>query len=111
MDIKLWAYKNWFHLLLTVTGKGHYGDVFLAKAHLIREGEPETLVIIKSLLSREEYHHQEFCREIEMFSKLNHEHIAKVLGVCCDMEPRFLITEYSDWVGDNCLININDNQV
>jgi len=56
------------------------------------------LVIIKSLLSREEYHHQEFCREIEMFSKLTHEHIAKVLGVCCDMEPRFLITEYSDWV-------------
>ncbi|KAK2149182.1 hypothetical protein LSH36_463g04014 [Paralvinella palmiformis] len=82
---------------LGMLGKGHYGDVFLAKAHLIREGEPETLVIIKSLLSREEYHHQEFCREIEMFSKLTHEHIAKVLGVCCDMEPRFLITEYSDW--------------
>ncbi len=37
-----------------IAGKGHYGDVFLAKAHGIREGQPETLVVVKSLLSRDE---------------------------------------------------------
>lgn len=75
-----------------------YGDVFLAKAHGIRDGEHETLVVVKSLLSRDEAHHFEFKREIDMFGKLNHENIVKLLGVCREMEPQFLITEYCEWV-------------
>lgn len=85
-------------LILPSPGKGHYGDVFLAKAHGIRDGEPETLVVVKSLLTRDESHHFEFRREMELFSKLSHENIVKLLGVCREMEPQFLITEYCEWV-------------
>jgi PTK7 protein tyrosine kinase 7 len=81
-----------------VAGKGHYGDVFLAKAHGIMDGEPETLVVVKSLLTRDEAHHFEFRREMDLFNKLNHEHVVKLLGVCREMEPQFLITEYCEWV-------------
>ena len=80
------------------SGKGMYGDVFLAKAHGIKDGEHETLVVVKSLLSRDEAHHFEFRREIDMFGKLNHDHLVKLLGVCREMEPQFLITEYAEWV-------------
>ncbi len=80
------------------SGKGHYGDVFLAKAHGIKDGEAETLVVVKSLLSRDEGHHFEFRREIDMFGRLNHEHVTRLLGVCRDMEPQFIITEYCEWV-------------
>ncbi|ELT99484.1 hypothetical protein CAPTEDRAFT_108481, partial [Capitella teleta] len=82
---------------LGMLGKGHYGDVFLAKAHGIKDGEPETLVVVKSLLTRDEAHHFEFRREMDLFSKLNHENIVKLLGVCREMEPQFLITEYCEW--------------
>ena len=81
-----------------LAGKGHYGDVFLAKAHNIREGEPETLVVVKSLLARDEHHHFSFRQEMEMLAKLKHEHVVKLLGVCKEMDPSFLITEYCDWV-------------
>lgn len=84
---------------IVVAGKGQYGDVFLAKAHHIRgESEPETLVVVKSLLTRDEFHHREFRREIDMFAKANHEHVVRLLGLCREMEPQFLITEYCEWV-------------
>ena len=85
---------------LGMLGKGFYGDVFLAKAHQIVTGEMETLVVVKSLLLRDEPSSYEFRREMDMFSKLNHDHVVKLLGVCRDMEPQFLITEYCEWVSD-----------
>ena len=33
-----------------------------------------------------------------MFGKMNHPNIVKLLGVCRDMEPQFMITEYCEWV-------------
>lgn len=98
------------------TGKGQYGDVFLAKAHGIRDGEAETLVAVKSLLTRDEHHLFEFRREMDMFYKLNHENITKLLGVCRDMEPHFLIIEYCDWVSiiecyAQCCMFILDNEL
>ena len=72
--------------------------MFLAKAHGIREGQLETLVVVKSLLTRDEHHLFNFRREIDMFNKLNHENIVKLLGVCREMEPQFIITEYCEWV-------------
>ena len=83
---------------LCYVGKGHYGDVFLARAHGIRDGEVETLVAVKSLLSPEESHQIEYRREIDLFARVNHENIIKLLGVCREMEPQFIITEYLDWV-------------
>ena len=83
---------------LGMLGKGFYGDVFLAKAQQIVAGEGETLVVVKSLLVRDEASHYEFRREMDMFSKMNHEHVIKLLGLCRDREPQFLISEYCEWV-------------
>jgi len=83
---------------LLFPGKGHYGDVFLAKAHGICDGEIETLVVVKSLLTRDEQYVGEFRREVDMLSKLSHTNIVRLLGICREMEPQFLITEYSEWV-------------
>ena len=71
--------------------------------HALRDGESDTLVVVKSLLSRDENHQFEFRRELDMFGKLNTEHVVKLLGVCRDTEPQLLITEYCEWV---CVIHL-----
>lgn len=78
-------------------GKGLFGDVFLAKARGIKDYEPETLVVVKSLLVKDEHLFFEFRQELDMYSKLDHPCIVKVLGVCKELEPQFVITEYCDW--------------
>ncbi|XP_067682833.1 inactive tyrosine-protein kinase 7-like [Haliotis asinina] len=82
---------------LGMIGKGQYGDVFLAKARGIRQTEIETLVVVKSLLMKDEHTFFNFRQEMDMYSKLDHPNIVRLLGVCRDMEPQFLITEYCDW--------------
>lgn len=83
---------------INFTGKGQFGDVFLAKARAIRAVEPETLVVVKSLLVKDEAISGDFRHEIEMYSKMEHPNIVKLLGVCMEAEPNFMITEYCDWV-------------
>lgn len=78
-------------------GNGVFGDIFLAKARDIRDVEPETLVVVKSLLMKDEHLFFEFRQEMEMYSKLDHPFIVKLLGVCRDLEPHFMIMEYCDW--------------
>ncbi|KAK3092980.1 hypothetical protein FSP39_009604 [Pinctada imbricata] len=82
---------------LGMLGTGMYGDVFLAKARGIRDVEPETLVVVKSLLTKDEHLFFEFRQEMDMYSKLDHPFVIKLLGVCREMEPQFMITEYCDW--------------
>uniref|UniRef100_A0A673IKD4 Inactive tyrosine-protein kinase 7-like n=1 Tax=Sinocyclocheilus rhinocerous TaxID=307959 RepID=A0A673IKD4_9TELE len=81
---------------ITSLGRGVFGEVFLAKARAIEEAEPETLVLVKSLESREETHRTEFRRELEMFSKLNHAHVVRLLGICRETQPHYMILEYVD---------------
>lgn len=82
---------------MMLLGRGEFGDVFLAKARGIREGDQETVVMVKALHSREEWAHADFKREMDMFHKLNHEGITRVLGVSRDVEPFLVIMEYTDW--------------
>lgn len=72
--------------------------MFLAKARGIRAGEIETQVVVKSLLSKEDPHYYEFQREMDMYARLDHNNVIKMLGVCREVEPQFYITEYCDWV-------------
>lgn len=81
-------------------GKGEYGEVFLAKAKGIDKSEPETVVLVKSLTTRDEQLQLEFRREFEMFSKMNHSHVVRLLGLCREVEPQYMITEYVDLVRD-----------
>uniref|UniRef100_A0AAY4DME1 Inactive tyrosine-protein kinase 7 n=1 Tax=Denticeps clupeoides TaxID=299321 RepID=A0AAY4DME1_9TELE len=83
---------------ITVLGKGEFGEVFLAKAKA-DEIEEETVVLVKSLQTRDEQLQQEFRREADMFAKLSHANIARLLGMCREAEPHYMILEYSD-MGD-----------
>jgi len=56
------------------------------------------LVLVKSLLSHHDVYQAEFYREVDLFSRANHEHLCRLLGVCREMDPLFLITEYCEWV-------------
>ncbi|XP_025105035.1 inactive tyrosine-protein kinase 7-like isoform X2 [Pomacea canaliculata] len=82
---------------LGIMGKGCFGDVFLAKARSLRLGDQETLVVVKSLLTKGENEVREFCAEMEMFARMDHPNVVKLIGVCREQEPHFLITEYCDW--------------
>lgn len=75
--------------------------MFLAKARGLGEGtDQETVVMVKALHSREEWAHADFKREMDMFHKLSHEGIARLLGVSRDVEPFLVIMEYTDWVSE-----------
>lgn len=80
-------------------GKSEFGEVFLAKAQGLEEGSPETLVLVKSLQSRDEQQQLDFRREFEMFGKLNHANVVRLLGLCREAEPHYMVLEYVDLVG------------
>ncbi|XP_064803050.1 inactive tyrosine-protein kinase 7-like [Oncorhynchus masou masou] len=91
---------------ITTLGKGEFGEVFLAKAKGIMsaggrgsEDEEETVVLVKSLQTRDETLHLEFRREVEMFGKLGHPNLVCLLGMCREAEPHYLILEYAE-LGD-----------
>ncbi|XP_064173611.1 inactive tyrosine-protein kinase 7-like [Anguilla rostrata] len=84
---------------ITTLGKGEFGEVLLAKAQGIEEGEEETVVLVKSLQTRDEQLQLDFRREFEMFGKLSHAHVVRLLGLCREAEPHYMILEYVD-LGD-----------
>lgn len=80
------------------TGKSEFGEVFLAKAQGLEEGVAETLVLVKSLQSKDEQQQLDFRRELEMFGKLNHANVVRLLGLCREAEPHYMVLEYVDLV-------------
>ena len=71
--------------------------MLLAKARA--EGsEEESVVLVKSLQSREEQLQLDFRREADMFAKLSHANVARLLGVCREAEPHYTVMEYCDLV-------------
>ncbi|XP_076879455.1 inactive tyrosine-protein kinase 7a isoform X2 [Brachyhypopomus gauderio] len=78
---------------ITTLGKGEFGEVFLAK---MGEAEEEPVVLVKSLQSRDEQLQTDFRRETDMFAKLSHPNITRLLGLCRDSEPHHMILEYAD---------------
>nr|XP_015218709.1 PREDICTED: inactive tyrosine-protein kinase 7 [Lepisosteus oculatus] len=84
---------------ITTLGKGEFGEVFLAKAKGLEEEEAETVVLVKSLQTRDEQLQLDFRREFEMFGKLSHANVVRLLGLCREAEPHYMILEYVD-LGD-----------
>ncbi|XP_033636817.1 inactive tyrosine-protein kinase 7-like [Asterias rubens] len=82
---------------LVVIGNGSYGEVFLARAAGITEGVEATTVMVKALQNKNEAQQMDFRREMDMLSKLNHDNVVKLLGMCRDAEPQLMITEYLEW--------------
>lgn len=79
-------------------GKGEFGEVLLSKAKGIEEREEETVVLVKSLQTRDEQLQLDFRREAEMFAKLSHSNVVRLLGLCREAEPHYMILEYYDLV-------------
>uniref|UniRef100_A0A3Q3FKF6 Inactive tyrosine-protein kinase 7 n=1 Tax=Kryptolebias marmoratus TaxID=37003 RepID=A0A3Q3FKF6_KRYMA len=84
---------------ITTLGKGEFGEVLLSKAKGIDESDAETVVLVKSLQSRDEQLQLDFRREAEMFAKLSHPNVVRLLGLCKEAEPHYMILEYYD-LGD-----------
>lgn len=64
--------------------------------------ETDILVMVKSLmLTKDENSLTEFKREIDIFTKLSHENVTKFCGLCREVEPHYLMLEYTDWVSGN----------
>uniref|UniRef100_A0A8U7M4V3 Protein tyrosine kinase 7 (inactive) n=1 Tax=Corvus moneduloides TaxID=1196302 RepID=A0A8U7M4V3_CORMO len=84
---------------ITTLGRGEFGEVFLAKAKGAEDGEGEALVLVKSLQTRDEQLQLDFRREAEMFGKLNHANVVRLLGLCREAEPHYMVLEYVD-LGD-----------
>lgn len=80
------------------SGKGEFGEVLLCKAKGIEESEEETVVLVKSLQTRDEQLQLDFRREAEMFGKLSHPNVARLLGLCREAEPHYMILDYYDLV-------------
>lgn len=85
--------------MITTLGKSEFGDVLLAKAMGLEDCEGETVVLVKSLQARDEQLQLDFRREFEMFGKLNHANVVRLLGLCREVEPHYMILEYVD-LGD-----------
>lgn len=84
--------------LLFFPGKGEFGEISLAKARGV-EGQDESVVLVKALQHpRDEAALQEFRRQQEMLSKLRHQNVVRLIGLCQEQEPHYMILEYTDWV-------------
>lgn len=82
-------------------GNGEFGEVYLAQAKHVpgaKEGS-DTVVMVKALQhTRDETSLQEFKRQLDMFSRLDHAHITRLIGLCNDVEPHYMVLQYTDWV-------------
>ncbi|KAM3865337.1 inactive tyrosine-protein kinase 7-like [Diretmus argenteus] len=97
---------------ITTLGRGEFGDVVLAKAKGLGRGggkrkaggsaeeeEEGEVVVVKELQSREEVVQQEFWRQVEMFSRLKHQNLSRLLAMNRNTQPQYFILEYSE-MGD-----------
>ncbi|XP_038624611.1 high affinity nerve growth factor receptor isoform X1 [Tachyglossus aculeatus] len=77
-------------------GEGAFGKVFLAEcSHLLSEPD-KVLVAVKALKEVSESARQDFQREAELLTTLQHEHIVRFFGVCTDGDgdPLLMVFEY-----------------
>lgn len=79
-------------------GQGNFGIVFHAKAQSLEEDGKETEVAVKTL-KEEDYSSEvveDFVREAKLMFSFDHPNIVKILGVCLEDMPYYLIFEYMD---------------
>uniref|UniRef100_A0A3Q3XAH3 Tyrosine-protein kinase receptor n=1 Tax=Mola mola TaxID=94237 RepID=A0A3Q3XAH3_MOLML len=75
-------------------GEGAFGKVFLAECANLSPDSDKMLVAIKTLKDANDSTRQDFQREAEMLTMLQHQHIVRFYGVCTDGEPLAMVFEY-----------------
>ncbi|CAK1585368.1 unnamed protein product [Parnassius mnemosyne] len=75
-------------------GSGAFGEVFEGIARQLSNGAAETKVAVKTLRKgATEQEKSEFLKEAALMSNFKHEHILRLLGVCLDNDPNYIIME------------------
>ena len=78
-------------------GQGNFGLVFYAKLEGEMEDEKETEVAVKTLKEEQcDEGLDDFVREAKLMFAFDHPNIVKILGVCIEEVPFYLIFEYMD---------------
>ncbi|XP_068616221.1 high affinity nerve growth factor receptor-like, partial [Brachionichthys hirsutus] len=75
-------------------GEGAFGKVYLAECAHLSPDSDKMLVAIKTLKDANESTRQDFQREAELLTVLQHQHIVRFYGVCTDGEPLAMVFEY-----------------
>ncbi|XP_045532764.1 tyrosine-protein kinase-like otk isoform X3 [Pieris brassicae] len=89
-------------------GRGEFGDVYLAKLDLLQvkklrnKDDPDTepkvrAVMIKALNTKDEHQLAEFRRQLDLFSRVRHENISRLFGLCNESDPHYMVLEHTDW--------------
>ncbi|KAJ2951162.1 hypothetical protein O0L34_g5554 [Tuta absoluta] len=75
-------------------GSGAFGEVFEGVARQINGTTTDTKVAVKTLRKgATEQEKTEFLKEAALMSNFKHEHILRLLGVCLDNDPNYIIME------------------
>ncbi|XP_054709751.1 inactive tyrosine-protein kinase 7-like [Uloborus diversus] len=53
--------------------------------------------MVKALESKDENINTEFRKEISMYLKMKHENVGKLLRMCQEADPHYMIMDYTDW--------------
>ncbi|XP_055452592.1 high affinity nerve growth factor receptor isoform X2 [Psammomys obesus] len=75
-------------------GEGAFGKVFLAECYNLLNDQDKMLVAVKALKEASESARQDFEREAELLTMLQHEHIVRFFGVCTEDGPLLMVFEY-----------------
>ena len=93
-------------------GEGNYGKVIKGKARNILPGRHSTLVATKVLKEGSNSDaKKDFIHEAKVVNQFNHPNILKLLGVCFDSEPFYIIFEYMNLGDLNSYLRNNANGV
>uniref|UniRef100_A0A8C7I8D8 Tyrosine-protein kinase receptor n=1 Tax=Oncorhynchus kisutch TaxID=8019 RepID=A0A8C7I8D8_ONCKI len=75
-------------------GEGAFGKVYLAECANLSPDSDKMLVAIKTLKDANDSTRQDFQREAELLTVLQHQNIVRFYGVCTDGEPLAMVFEY-----------------
>uniref|UniRef100_A0A452RET2 Tyrosine-protein kinase receptor n=1 Tax=Ursus americanus TaxID=9643 RepID=A0A452RET2_URSAM len=75
-------------------GEGAFGKVFLAECHSLLPEQDKTLVAVKALKEVSESARQDFQREAQLLTVLQHQHVVRFFGVCTEGRPLLMVFEY-----------------
>ncbi|KAG8519996.1 High affinity nerve growth factor receptor, partial [Galemys pyrenaicus] len=75
-------------------GEGAFGKVFLAECHSLLPEQDKMLVAVKVLKEVSERARQDFQREAQLLTVLQHQHIVRFFGVCTEGCPLLMVFEY-----------------
>lgn len=75
---------------LCFAGKGEFGNVYLAQ----NSQNADSVVMVKVL----EEVSAEFERQFDILTHVEHDHLVKLVGLCQEVQPYYMILEYTDWV-------------